>query len=496
MNKLYPFKWFVLQNFPFIEEDFDAITNYQLLCKVVEYLNKTIDKTNELGIEVEALNNWFNNLDVQNEIDNKLDEMAESGELTEIIAQYLELAGLLCFNTVNDMKNADNLTNGSFTKTLGNDTYDDGYGNFYKIRTLLNTDVVDEENIISLTNYPTLIAELIPNNYIRDIEERFDDVVLMMSDSYADNVNNTVNWCDLLKAKLKLKDNNYIKIAKGGLGFVGTDPDGKTFLTYLQEHLPIESQRVRVKKLILCGGYNDVNSSYSDIVTAIGNFVTYVNTTFPNATIYLGMIGNNSALTESATNARNNLALNVMPAYKRIINMGGIYLTGVETILKNYLLMNLSDNFHPNDDGEYALASGIYQALINGNGNINIYDESYILDSETLAHITDDKIIKLRHSGGMTTIDFPILGYTFPTTRTPINGVDFELFMFNSNCIRNVYKFFMPINATIDGSTNLAGFLYLNDTNKLCARFTVDTPASISSITIFPMTYNLPTINC
>ena len=49
---LTPFKWFILENFPFIEEDFDAITNYQLLCKVVEYLNKTIHKTNELGADV------------------------------------------------------------------------------------------------------------------------------------------------------------------------------------------------------------------------------------------------------------------------------------------------------------------------------------------------------------------------------------------------------------------------------------------------------------
>ena len=34
----------VLQSFPFIDEDFDAITNYELLCKVVEYLNKTVKK--------------------------------------------------------------------------------------------------------------------------------------------------------------------------------------------------------------------------------------------------------------------------------------------------------------------------------------------------------------------------------------------------------------------------------------------------------------------
>lgn len=160
-NRIPPFKWFVLQNFPFIEEDFDAITNYQLLCKIVEYLNSTIKKTNDLGIQVEKLTNWFNNLDVQDEIDNKLDEMAESGQLTDIIAQYLQLAGVLAFNNVNDMKNATNLVNGSIAKTLGTNTYNDGCGYFYKIRNILNTDVVDNDNIVALTNFNNLVAEKI-----------------------------------------------------------------------------------------------------------------------------------------------------------------------------------------------------------------------------------------------------------------------------------------------------------------------------------------------
>lgn len=95
-----PFKGMVLQNFPFIEEDFDAITNYQLLCKVVEYLKNVI--ANELVMEENITNlynsfvelknyvdNYFANLDIQEEINNKLDEMVDSGELQEIIDTYL-----------------------------------------------------------------------------------------------------------------------------------------------------------------------------------------------------------------------------------------------------------------------------------------------------------------------------------------------------------------------------------------------------------------------
>ena len=86
-------------------------------------------------------------------------------ELTEIIAQYLQLAGLLCFNTKADMKNAENLVNGSFAKTYGTTTYNDGLGEFYKIREILNTDVVDDNNIIALTNYNNLIAACIDEGY-------------------------------------------------------------------------------------------------------------------------------------------------------------------------------------------------------------------------------------------------------------------------------------------------------------------------------------------
>jgi hypothetical protein len=165
-KKLPPFKWFVLQNFPFIEEDFDAITNYQLLCKIIEYLNLNINKTNELGEQVEALTNWFDNLDVQDEVDNKLDEMAEQGILTELITAYLNLKCILAYNTISDMSNATNLIDGSYVKTYGRNTLNDGGGAFYYVRPIENTDVVDGINIVAL-NDTSLVAEK-----VTEIEKR------------------------------------------------------------------------------------------------------------------------------------------------------------------------------------------------------------------------------------------------------------------------------------------------------------------------------------
>lgn len=99
-KKITPFKWFVLQNFPFIDEDFDAITNYQLFCKLGEEINKVIESVNLSGEQVENLtnefnnlldyvNNYFENLDVQDEINNKLDDLVEDGTIARILNQEL-----------------------------------------------------------------------------------------------------------------------------------------------------------------------------------------------------------------------------------------------------------------------------------------------------------------------------------------------------------------------------------------------------------------------
>lgn len=77
-----PFKAFVLQNFPFIEEDFDALTYYEILCKLVEQLKLTDE-------QVAKITEIINNFDVQEEVDKKLDEMAEDGTLEELINQEI-----------------------------------------------------------------------------------------------------------------------------------------------------------------------------------------------------------------------------------------------------------------------------------------------------------------------------------------------------------------------------------------------------------------------
>ena len=105
--KLTPFKLCVLQNFPFIEADFDAITNYQLLCKVVEYLNHVIDNQNTVednfNIMAENLNtlyNYLDTLDLQEEVNNKLDEMVSDGTFDIILQNLLNIYNEYNFHTL------------------------------------------------------------------------------------------------------------------------------------------------------------------------------------------------------------------------------------------------------------------------------------------------------------------------------------------------------------------------------------------------------------
>lgn len=96
VDKLTPFKLWTLQNFPFIEEDFDALTNYEIMCKIIEKLNEVIALTNEQTETFKYLSEEFVKLkdyvdtylvgldDVKAEIElinNTLDDIANTLEI-------------------------------------------------------------------------------------------------------------------------------------------------------------------------------------------------------------------------------------------------------------------------------------------------------------------------------------------------------------------------------------------------------------------------------
>ena len=151
----------------------ESLSYYECLMWLCKYLKDTVIPTvnnnaeavTELqGLYVELksyVDNYFDNLDVQEEINTKLDDMVESGELQEIISDYLNSQALFIYNTLDDLVNAENLINGSTAKTLGFYSKNDGGGALYKIRTITNEDEVDGSTIIAMQTSDDLVAELL-----------------------------------------------------------------------------------------------------------------------------------------------------------------------------------------------------------------------------------------------------------------------------------------------------------------------------------------------
>lgn len=319
----------VLQNFPFIEEDFDALTTYQLISKVVEFLNKVIksqntlvDNVNNLSLAFQQLHdyveNYFKNLDVQEEINNKLDQMAEDGTLQEIITAYIQANTAWCFNTLSDLKTAENLIDGSFAQTLGYRTMNDGGKAFYKIREVNNTDVVDEAYIVALSN-ENLIAELvIPDNITPEMMGAYGDGVHDDS-SYFDKAK-VANRTILLSKNYKLDnytaENMHFKFKNceftGEITFNNCTIEGEALLTdnfnlVSNNIINIKEIEVRSGRTIkyISGDHNLIenvnfiasnNSSTSPCIYVGGNDNTIKNCTFPNG-YWLGIrVGGNNTL--------------------------------------------------------------------------------------------------------------------------------------------------------------------------------------------------------
>lgn len=444
--RLTPFKMQVLQSFPFIDADFDALTNYELLCKVVEYLNITTENVNLLDDEYKTLYNYvhdyFDNLDLQTEVDNKLDEMAESGELIEIISQYLEVSSILAFNNVSALEDAQNLINGSFAKTYGKITYNDGLGAFYKIRTLINTDVIDGDNLVALTNFPTLVAEKMPDTNISNIIDDITSINNDIEDINTDitSLNSKVNITNILKNKKVIIMGDSLDITgrwgtyfinysgcngenygNGSAGFVSagiTPPyDGMNFGAMLNSIISNKTteELASVEYFIVGGGINDAlnSNSVSTIKTAVSGFISSAKTAFPNAKIIIFPINTFTWLKDIEI-ARYNAIIETCKENGVMTTDDFLFWTIDDTSI------NSGDMTHLTDAGYQKLANYIL-SFINGtkcavienieyelNENWSIFNTFSIFKIGNIVHITG----VLHYSGGAITELSEILTFT------------------------------------------------------------------------------------
>ena len=188
-----------------------SMTYEEQLVWLCDYLQNTvIPAVNNNGHAVEELQNlfvelkqyvddYFSDLNVQTEINNKLDDMAESGELTELITDYLNLKCILAFDDISDMSEATNLIAGSFAKTYGRLNLNDGGGAFYYVREILNTDIVDGVNVVALDN-PNLVAIRVFDTDNKNILSP-EPVSLRGTETILDQMNSTI--CRIYNNKIE-----------------------------------------------------------------------------------------------------------------------------------------------------------------------------------------------------------------------------------------------------------------------------------------------------
>lgn len=97
---LQPFRAWCQKVLPLVYDD--SLSYYELLCKTIDYLNKTMEDVGTLEGDITNLhkayeqlqdyvNNYFNTLDVQEEINNKLDQMANNGTLNILLQMHARM---------------------------------------------------------------------------------------------------------------------------------------------------------------------------------------------------------------------------------------------------------------------------------------------------------------------------------------------------------------------------------------------------------------------
>lgn len=185
--------------------------------------------------------------------------------------------------------------------------------------------------------------------------------IILIGDSYAEGYTpdgNVTSWQTFFKNLTGLS--NTITKYQGGAGFVNISSD-KNFQTLLEE---VTSDN-EVTDIIVLGGYNDTAYNFIQIQNAMKSFQLKANEKFPNANLYVGMVGwsKNSNMIYNLNNTISKYKINAP-----LCNMS--YLNNIEYSLHEYFLSFASDGIHANEHGQYMIALYLIQAFLNGSADV------------------------------------------------------------------------------------------------------------------------------
>ena len=151
-KSLQPFRFWCQKVLPLVYDD--SLSYYELLCKVVDYLNKAMEDVETLHGDVTNLhsayeklqgyvNNYFSTLDVQKEINSKLDQMVIDGTFFNLFSPYVAN-----ISQPKVVQNVSEMTNENFTYVLSSNGHIYQYKNGWNDTGLIFS--VDISNYLGL----------------------------------------------------------------------------------------------------------------------------------------------------------------------------------------------------------------------------------------------------------------------------------------------------------------------------------------------------------
>lgn len=343
VNELKPFRFWCQHVLPLVYDD--SLSYYELLCKVVAYLNEMADKislidpfvgaiTQEMQALKDYVDNWIESAHLDEEIDAYIDAKFASQEFTTQLTT---------------------IVNSSVTSTVT------------PLINQVNGRINETNNNLTATN--TKLNNLRKSSFA-------DRNILFVGDSYTNGGNVTKKWyetmCDTINPA------HYYVSTEGGEGF--SSGAGKHYLDRINDFIDGHSVEIcnSITDLFITGGYNDITATASDIQSSNSNpynmqqCVNLCRQHFPNACIYIAYFARTPL--EKSNWARHNI-INIertATAYREGARwLGCKYVHNSEIMLHDYRWFDDQDNVHPNQTGHNYLGHFMAQWFMNGSWSFN-----------------------------------------------------------------------------------------------------------------------------
>ena len=223
-----------------------------------------------------------------------------------------------------------------------------------------NAALVSLQNIVGDGNLDTTANNLTDAvNEINAIVTR-PRFVYFVGDSYGDNPNVTIHYPTVCAADLVL-GSRYVNACHSGNGFFDD--------SFLGQISGYTGDKTKVTDIVALGGLNDLGAlnngtiSELDLKMKVRNFMQYAVANYPNAKIWVGILGWSSSIPADyglITSWRS-----LTEAYTYATHYGAIFIDGFIKIVHDYSLL-LADFTHPSDYGGQQIGHALASVLQGG----------------------------------------------------------------------------------------------------------------------------------